>query len=117
MATIKVLAGTITRGNWHYYGILGSTVMNRDFGEDIDLCRFNVESIEMINEEKRKKLVGTAGWGLVGAVALGPLGAIGGMLLGGNKKEIVFTCELKDGRKFMASTDSKTWTKIQAANF
>ncbi|MFA4941015.1 MAG: hypothetical protein WC582_00225 [Patescibacteria group bacterium] len=117
MATINVLAGNIKKGKWHFYGFFGSTVMNRDFGEDIELSKYNVKSIEMINEEKRKKLAGTAGWGLVGAVALGPLGAIGGMLLGGNKKEVIFTCELEDGRKFMASTDSKTWIKIQSANF
>ena len=52
-----------------------------------------------------------------GLVALGPLGAIGGMLLGGNKKEVSFTAELDDGRKFMAVTDSKTWRKIAAALF
>ncbi len=62
-------------------------------------------------------LTGTAGWGFVGLVALGPLGAIGGMLLGGNKKEVSFTAELDDGRKFMAVTDSKTWRKIAAALF
>ncbi len=62
-------------------------------------------------------LAGTAGWGFVGLVALGPLGAIGGMLLGGNKKEVSFTAELDDGRKFMAVTDSKTWRKIAAAVF
>ncbi len=66
---------------------------------------------------KVKKLAGTAGWGFVGLVALGPLGAIGGMLLGGNKKEVSFTAELDDGRKFMAVTGSKTWRKIAAALF
>ncbi len=66
---------------------------------------------------KVKKLAGTAGWGVVGLVALGPLGAIGGMLLGGNKKEVSFTAELDDGRRFMAVTDSKTWRKSAAAVF
>ena len=66
---------------------------------------------------KVKTLAGTAGWGFVGLVALGPLGAIGGMLLGGNKKEVSFTAELDDGRKFMAVTDCKTWRKIAAALF
>ncbi len=66
---------------------------------------------------KVKKLAGIAGWGFVGLVVLGPLGAIGGMLLGGNKKQVSFTAELDDGRKFMAVTDSKTWRKIAAAVF
>lgn len=115
MATINILAGDIQKGKWEFYGF--ATSINQTFGESIGLSKINVKSIEMIDEEKRKKLAGTAGWGLVGAVALGPLGAIGGMLLGGNKKQVVFTCELKDGRKFMATTNSKIWTKIQAANF
>ncbi|MEE9210366.1 MAG: hypothetical protein V3U23_07920 [Kiloniellales bacterium] len=66
---------------------------------------------------KVRELAGTAGWGFVGLVALGPLGTIGGMLLGGNKKEVSFTAEVDDGRKFMAVTDSKTWRKIAAALF
>ncbi len=45
------------------------------------------------------------------------MGAIGGMLLGGNKKDVSFTAELDDGRRFMAVTDSKTWRKIAAALF
>jgi len=116
MATINVLAGNIQTGKWNYVGF-GCVLMKYGFGEEINLGKLNVKNIEMIDEEKRKKLAGTAGWGLVGAVALGPLGAIGGMLLGGNKKQVVFACELQDGRKFMATTDSKTWLKIQAANF
>lgn len=117
MATINVLAGDIQKGKWNFSAFLGTTTMNKTFGENISLGKANIKSVEMMDEEKRKKLAGTAGWGLVGALALGPVGAIGGMLLGGNKKEIVFTCELQDGRKFMASTDSKTWIKIQSANF
>ncbi len=65
----------------------------------------------------QRLLAATAGWGFVGLVALGPLGAIGGMLLGGNKKEVSFTAELDVGRKFVAVTDSKTWRKIAAAVF
>jgi len=51
------------------------------------------------------------------AVLLGPLGAIGGILVGGNKKEAAFSCYMKDGKKFMATTDGKTWKKIMAARF
>jgi len=85
-------------------------------GEKIDL-KAEVSDIEQMNEEKVKKLAGTAGWGVAGAVLLGPLGAIGGMLIGGNKKEVAFVCNLHDGRRFMATTDGKTWQKICAARF
>ncbi len=47
--------------------------------------------------------------------AAGPLGAVAGMLPGGRKKQVGFTAELDDGRKFMAVTGSKTRRKIAAA--
>ena len=123
MATIKVHAGDIDKGTWQFTGMFGTSIMTRASttghmwkGETYNFAT-DVERVEMLDEEKVKKLAGTAGWGLVGAALLGPLGAIGGILLGGNKKEVVFACYFKDGRKFMATTDSKTFTKISAALF
>jgi hypothetical protein len=117
MSTIKVLAGDISKGSWDFTGMFRTAIMTKGlFGETIDFAK-ETENIEQLNEEKVKKLIGTAGWGLAGAALLGPLGAIGGMLLGGNKKEVTFSCYLKDGRKFMATTDGKTWQKILAARF
>jgi len=42
---------------------------------------------------------------------------LAGLLLGGNKKEITFVAKFKDGRKLLATTDSGTFTKLQAAVF
>ncbi len=123
MASIKVVAGDLDKGAWQFVGMFGTATMTRASttkslwkGESVDL-KTEVESIDQLTEEKVKKLAGTAGWGLAGAALLGPLGAIGGMLIGGNKKEVAFTCNLKDGRKFMATTSGKVWQKIIAARF
>nr|VFK32043.1 MAG: hypothetical protein BECKMB1821G_GA0114241_11017 [Candidatus Kentron sp. MB]VFK35121.1 MAG: hypothetical protein BECKMB1821I_GA0114274_11018 [Candidatus Kentron sp. MB]VFK76986.1 MAG: hypothetical protein BECKMB1821H_GA0114242_10888 [Candidatus Kentron sp. MB] len=123
MSNIKVIAGDLDNGAWQFVGMFGSATMSRASttkslwkGESIDL-KTEVDNIEQLTEEKVKKLAGTAGWGIAGAMLLGPLGAIGGMLLGGNKKDVAFACYLKDGRKFMATTDGKTWQKITAARF
>lgn len=123
MAKIKVVAGDLDKGSWQFTGMFGTAIMLRTSttnnlwgGEKINLLE-DVDNIEQLNEEKVKKLAGTAGWGIAGGVLLGPLGAIGGILLGGNKKEVAFACYLKDGRKFMATTDGKTWQKITAARF
>jgi len=123
MATIKVTAGDLYKAKWSYTGMLGSSLMTIPStpehvwkGESVNLDT-EIESIEQLDEEKVKKLAGTAAWGLAGAALLGPLGAIGGMLIGGNKKEVAFVCNLKDGRKFMAITDGKTWQKIMAKRF
>lgn len=118
---VKVVAGDISEGKWQFTAMFSQALMTRadqmSFKpQTVDLIR-DVESLEQLTEEKVKKLAGTAGWGAAGAVLLGPVGAIGGILLGGNKKEVAFAAYLKDGRKFMATTDGKTWQKIQAARF
>lgn len=123
MAKIKIHAGDLDHGSWDFNGMFGSATMFRASTKDHmwkgETYNFgtDVEHVEALDEEKVKKFAGTAGWGLAGAVLLGPLGAIGGVLLGGNKKEVVFACYFKDGRKFMATTDSKTFTKISAILF
>ena len=45
----------------------------------------SVTTIEIITEENKKKVAGTMAGGAAGLLLLGPLGAIGGLLLGGNK--------------------------------
>ena len=116
MSTIKVEAGDLDKGAWVFSGMMGMAVMSKGFFTKVDL-RQELDRIELLDEESVKRLTGTAGWGIAGAVLLGPLGALGGILLGGNKKEIAFAAYLKDGRKFMAVTDGKTWKKLLAVTF
>lgn len=51
---------------------------------------FSKISIEILDEEKSKSFLGSAGVGLVGAAVLGPIGLIAGALAGGNKKTGTF---------------------------
>ncbi len=84
-----------------------------------------IKSAELQTEEKLKKLAGSAGWGFAGAVVGGLLtggiglavGGLAGVLSGGNKTDICFSCELEDGRKFLAVTDKKSWQNILAVLF
>jgi len=86
---------------------------------------YNIESLDVITEENKKKILGATGWGLASGIAAGiltgGLGAIvagaAGVLAGGNKKEITFACRLKDGRKFLAVSDPNTYKKILAVFF
>jgi len=73
--------------------------------------------VELASEEAVKRLGGTVGWGAVGALALGPVGLLAGLLLGGNKKDVKFVAKFKDGRKMLATTDSKAFTQMKAAVF
>jgi hypothetical protein len=75
-----------------------------------------IEILEQASEENVKKIGRTVLWGLAGAVALGPVGLLAGLLLGGKKTEITFFTKFKDGRKLVATVDSKTWANIIAAH-
>ena len=77
----------------------------------------SLESVQIATEESVKRVGGTVGWGAAGAVLLGPVGLLAGLLMGGRGKDVTFIAQFKDGRKMLATTDAKTFTKIQAAVF
>ena len=76
-----------------------------------------LEVLEIATEENVKQLGGTLGWGLAGGLLLGPVGLLAGLLAGGRSKQVTFVATFKDGRKFLGTADSKTFTKMQAAIF
>ncbi|MDE2704697.1 MAG: hypothetical protein OXI35_06475 [Gemmatimonadota bacterium] len=71
--------------------------------------------VEIATEETLKRMAGAVGWGIAGSLALGPVGLLAGVLVGGRKKEITLIATLQDGRRFVATVDAKTFTKLQAA--
>ena len=71
---------------------------------------FNTITVEILDEEKSKSFMGSAGVGLAGAVVFGPLGLIAGALAGGNKTTGVFglTFKLNDQEvKLVVKTSNK----------
>lgn len=69
----------------------------------------NIASLQTVTEENKKSFIGKAGWGLVGGLALGGVGAIAGLIAGGNKKEIVIALSMKTGENVMATVDQDTF--------
>ena len=67
-----------------------------------------VTTIDIITEENKKKVMGTLVGGAAGLLLLGPLGAIGSLLLGGNKNMVNIAVGLNDDRHFVASCTAKT---------
>ncbi len=116
MATIKLHAGDWGEAEAQLVGdtlcFPGASIFKPEM-----VKTFRLKTVEMASEESVKRVGGTVGWGLVGAVALGPVGLLAGLLLGGKSKEVTFVAQFGDGRKMLATTDSKTYTKIKAAVF
>lgn len=117
MSKITVHAGDFLKGETAVGNdaMFLKTEKHKWIGEKISISEF--ETVEVASEENVKTIGGTVGWGAVGALALGPVGLLAGLLLGGKGKEVTFVARLKDGRKLLATTDNKTFMKIKAAAF
>lgn len=76
-----------------------------------------LDAVEAASEEAVKRIGGTIGWGAAGAVLLGPVGLLAGLLVGGRGKDVTFVARFKDGKKILATTDSATYKKLLAAVF
>lgn len=118
MAQIKIHAGDFQVGDGSSFSF-GSFALRKPgswFGTEV-ITSADIEEVAVATEDSVKRIGGTLGWGAAGAAILGPVGLLAGLLLGGRGKNVTFAVRLKDGRKFQATTDAKTFTKIQAANF
>lgn len=115
--SFEILAGDFTKGGNAQFiaGTFTLPVPGKWLREDIKAAE--VEAVEVATEENLKKMGGAIGWGLVGGLALGGVGALAGVLAGGRKKEVTFVCKFKDGRKMLAKADSKVFEKIQSECF
>ena len=103
---VKVIGGDLTAGEWKYEtGILWGAF-------DQIQMQGQIKSIGLQTEESVKKLPEMAAWGIAGSMLLGPVGLLAGVMMGGNKKQVCALCELKDGRKFLATMDSKIYQEL-----
>ncbi|MFC1567473.1 hypothetical protein ACFL3R_01380 [Thermodesulfobacteriota bacterium] len=110
MADIKIHAGDFKTGSISSGGSLtldGKTIS--PFG--------GVANVEIASEETVKSYAGKAGWAVAGAVVLGPVGALAGLVFGGRKNETTFIIQLKDGRKLLGTVNSKEFPKVLALAF
>ncbi|MFN2202182.1 MAG: hypothetical protein ACK2UO_13300 [Caldilineaceae bacterium] len=119
VATIVIHAGDFLKGEYLFWGdaLHLQITNNKGSTESFFLPTAQLESVEIASEENVRTLGGTIGWAAAGAVILGPVGLLAGLLAGGMKKEVTFVAKCKCGRKFLATTNSKTFTKLQAAVF
>lgn len=115
---LKVLAGDYTDHRAVFNaGGFGFTEQNEYGKPAVQYYMSDVKNIEEITVENNVKVLGAAGWGLLGTVVAGPFGLVAGAILGGRGKTICFSVEFNDGHRSLIETDSKTWKLIVAANY
>ncbi len=124
MANLTIHAGDFTKGNGsitildRVFKISAPKAAGDGFSGNVQaFSSIEIEEITVATEENVKRMGGTVGWGIAGAALLGPVGLLAGLLLGGKGKDVTFIMKFKDGRKILATTDSKTFTKLAAMAF
>ncbi|MDD1014872.1 hypothetical protein [Pseudomonas rubra] len=112
MTRLTVQSGDFLQGEGEYRNgsLTLKTARSPSPGEKIALTR--ITDLVLANLESSRSLGGALGWGMAGALVAGPVGLIAGLWLGGKEEEVTFLATFKDGRKLMAITDKKTWSKI-----
>jgi hypothetical protein len=118
MARFKVLGGDFkAKDSYLYWGTLSLYDPRKNsFSADTNIPLTEVTAVEVATEENVKRVGGTIGWAAAGGLLLGPLGLIGGALLGGRGKDITFICTLRDGRGFLATASSEVYKQFLAAS-
>jgi hypothetical protein len=117
MGKIKVLAGDFTGDGSYSGGRITLRPKENPTPAHRMVVRDFFESIEVAAQHNVVKLGGAVGWGAAGALVAGPLGLLAGAVLGGRGRDVLFVAVLKDGRKLLAQTDSKTYAQLRASVF
>lgn len=73
-----------------------------------------LDKVQVITEENKKSIISATGWGMLGGITFGPLGALAGLVFGGRYKEHYIACYLKDGRKFLAIVDNEALIRLKS---
>jgi len=76
-----------------------------------------ITSLEIVSQASGKSFGGAAAAGIAGGLLLGGVGAIAGVLAGGNKDAVTFQITLRDGRKVLGSAKPTVFQEIQTAEF
>jgi hypothetical protein len=114
MSRITVKSGDFVAGDADFEGgrfTLKST-LHPSRERKISISR--IAALETADERVVKNSGSAIRWGLAGALLLGPVGLVAGLMLCNKEKEVTFYAKFKDGRSLIATTDSETYSRISA---
>lgn len=112
MATLKVHAGDFQKtGADYFFGQL-SFLEEGKLWSKVRYGPQDIAELEVASEESVKRVGGTVGWGVAGAVILGPVGLLAGLLAGGMGKDVTFVIKFNDGKMALCTLGSKDYTSL-----
>jgi len=114
MAKIIVLAGDFPQcdGEYNLGTMTLKTTLKPRRGKSFFVSEF--KDLTVKNTNSNKNIKSAIGFGIAGAMLLGPVGAIAGYLVAGHHTEVTFLATLEGGRTLLAATDSDTYRDISA---
>lgn len=108
----KIHGGSFRAGSGSV--MLGSIVLPKEHGFGSEaISTTELLNVEVVTQQNVKSIGRALGMGGGGALLLGPVGFLGGLILGGNKSEVTFAGQFRDGRSFIATADHKLFAKLQ----
>ncbi len=115
MAKNKVIAGDYTGKT--VLSVLGTVSISTGLSKSVILDKINVESYEVLDENKRKSATSIAGRGLLGGLLLGPVGLAAGALSAKSKGTYIVAVQFKDGCKSLLEINQKIYKNLMRQLF
>ncbi|MGH8332306.1 MAG: hypothetical protein ACRES5_13230 [Pseudomonas sp.] len=115
MSKITVVSGDFLTGDAEYDGRSFTLKATLNPSRSLRVPVSRLKALESATEELVYDRGSAIRWGLAGALLLGPVGLVAGLLLCNTRRDVTFYANLKDGRSFLAVTDSETFSEISAA--
>ncbi|WP_223508927.1 hypothetical protein [Pseudomonas sp. BF-RE-29] len=98
MAKIKILAGDFLDGHAAYEpGFITIETVVSPWPE-LKISTQEIRDVTLVSECSYRYVSSSVSLCLAGAMVLGPIGAVAGLMLAGEKDEVTFSLALRDGR-------------------
>lgn len=113
----QVVAGDYIGRTVTVMGGVPQIVLSRNWTENQQLDRVDVERYEVVTEEQSKSAASGVARGLLGSALLGPVGMLAGGLSAKNKGVYTLAVQFKDGKRSLIEVDEKTYKAIVKSCF
>ena len=114
MATIKIVAGDFLDGSAEFESGFISIQTTVYPWPGVKIATTEIRDVTVISETSYRDLSSAVGLGLAGALALGPIGAVAGVMLADDEVELTFSIQLRDGRSLLCAADKLTYQSLEA---